>query len=500
MQRKGICYTGYVSTERWQLITHQVPNQIQCYAYRVQQIFSSFFSKAGMKGDEYDIITAILLGNDDTMEPELKNAYAAAGVSHILCVSGMHVGIIFMIVNFLLKPLELFKQTRIVKSFLLLAIIWVYAHITGLSPSVCRAATMFTFVTIGEWGHRNTNTFHSLFTSLFILLLIKPLLLFELGFQLSYLAVFGIVFCQKPLSCVYFPKTKVGHYVWQLVTVSVAAQLATFPLSVYYFGQFPNYFLLANLSVITLSFVVVLTGILLLAVSCVSFLNAGVAWLLNGEIKIMNLIIRTIEGFPGAVMRNISVTEFEVLLLYLFFFLLFIAFIWKKKKVFFASLLVLLSYSVSKVYDKMHYMAQENHTFYSIPNILAINFNDHGNSILLSDSITDKKHRQYSFCIQNHERKEYIQSLILPLDSLCFQNDFLCKRGNFICFEGKKFYILAAHQKLFPVKEKIKVDYLIIRGNPSISLKKVREAIEFSEILINENNSHYYFNKYMNIR
>lgn len=334
MQRKGIFFSGYVPKNRWQQIGRFKVNLIRDKAYRIQHYFSRLFADAGMSGEEYSIITAILLGNNETMEAELKASYASAGVSHILCVSGMHVGVIFMILNFLLQPLEYSKALRLLKAVLLMLFIWVYACITGLSPSVTRAATMFSFVTIGGMLQRNTNIFHSLFASLFILLIINPLLIFETGFQLSYTAVFGIVIFQQKFVGLWEPKSKIVNYFWNLITVSVAAQLATFPLSVYTFGQFPNYFLLANLSVITLSFVVVVSGVCLLAVSFIPVVSNCLAWLLTREIRLMNFLIQSIEKLPGAVTENIRISWVQMLLIYLciiFFYLLFE----KKKKIYY---------------------------------------------------------------------------------------------------------------------------------------------------------------------
>ena len=168
--------------------------------------------------------------------------------------------------------------------------VWLYAHITGLAPSVTRSATMFTFVAVGQLLQRNTNVFHSLFASAFILLVVNPLLIFEVGFQLSYLAVAGIVLFQPKLAAVYRCRTRIGRYFWELLTVSVAAQLGTSPVSIYYFAQFPNYFMLSNLSVIALSFAVIITGVVLLPVSFIPLIPKYLTWILTMEIKAMNIL------------------------------------------------------------------------------------------------------------------------------------------------------------------------------------------------------------------
>ena len=316
MQRRGIFYTGYVNQNAWQQVGHKPANLLKRFAQTTRNRLTNIYISAGMSGEELDILKAILLGDDDTLDPELKTSYSSAGVSHILCVSGMHVGVIFMVVNFLLKPLDLFRRSRILKTILVMLVIWLYAHITGLAPSVTRSATMFTFVAIGQLLRRNTNIFHSLFASIFILLIIHPLLLFEVGFQLSYLAVAGIVLFQPKIAALYHCKTRIGSYFWELITVSVAAQLGTSPISIYYFAKFPNYFLLSNISVITLSFAVIITGISLLPLSLIPFFTHYVSWMLTKEISIMNHIIRFINHLPHAVTENIDYNLPQVLLLY----------------------------------------------------------------------------------------------------------------------------------------------------------------------------------------
>lgn len=460
MQRKGIFYTAYIPASGWQKIGQSKVNLIKEKAHQIQHFFSQIFADAGMNGDEYSIITAILLGNDETMDPSLRASYASAGVSHILCVSGMHVGVIFMILNFLLQPMEYSKPLRMLKALLLMLFIWVYACITGLSPSVTRAATMFSFVTIGGMLRRNTNIFHSLFASLFILLIINPLLIFEIGFQLSYAAVFGIVIFQQKLVALWEPKRKIINYFWKLITVSVAAQLATFPLSVYTFGQFPNYFLLANLSVITLSFVVVVSGVCLLAVSFIPVVSSWISWLLTLEIRLMNFLIQTIENLPGAVTENINISWVQMLLIYLCIIAFYLVF-WKKKKKYYwlglSSFLIIIF-----LFDFEKYQTQqlETHTVYDLSKGVAVSFNYHGKAVIFSDSIRDKNHPDYDFCIKNHERKERIESIIIPIDSNC-QNNFLLKEGDFVVFCGKTFHLARRGRRYYPTSHKIAIDEVL---------------------------------------
>lgn len=481
MARKSIFYTAYVSKSQWQKIDTNRGNAVINVSYRIQQYFAQIFAKSGLSGDEYNIITAILLGDDDNMNPALKSSYASAGVSHILCVSGMHVGIIFMILNFLLHPLDFSKPGRLFKSVFLMLFIWLYACITGLSPSVRRAASMFSFVTIGGLLRRNTNIFHSLFASLFILLIINPLLLFDLGFELSYLAVFGIVIFQKKIYELWEPKNRILQYFWNLISVSIAAQISTFPISIYYFGQFPNYFLLANLSVIALSFVVVVSGVALLSVSFIPYLSDDLAWLLTREIRLMNFIVSGIERLPGSVSRNLNITFLQMIVVYALIICVYLLFVRKEKKYHWFSLSTALLLTISFDVQKVQTQNIVNQTVYKINKTCAISFNYHGKATLFSDSIRDKQQQAYSFSIGNHERRERINSVIVSLDTPYYKNEYLLKCGNFVYFDKRSYYLARKKIRYYESDITADVDFAVFL-EPGITTEYMKKVIFYKHL------------------
>jgi len=434
MKRKGILLTGYIGNQHWEYLEEMKSISIKRYASYMQRALCEKLVESGVSGAEFSVVSAILLGNDETLEPELRAIYAATGASHILCVSGMHVGVIFMILGFLLQPLDRSVKTRYVKNVLLLIAVWIYANITGLAPSVTRSAAMFTFVITGKFLQRKTNVFHSLFASLFILLATKPLLLFELGFQLSYLAVFGIVIFQNKITQWVHPKTKTGKYIWDLLTVSLVAQMATSPIAVYYFGLFPNYFLLTNLFIIPLSFVITVLGVATLAFSFSGFLSNGLGFLLNFVIKVMNTVIFNIEQIPGAVTSPVSINLAQVLLLYL---LTIIFYIFRKnvKKMLIYGMVVLnvifLIYFIDIIKCKHHVEVVR----YEIPKSATYQFCYQGNAIIFSDSIHSESDKRYQFSIQGYDNKMRIKNTFVKFDE-DFENSFLCKKREFIFFQG----------------------------------------------------------------
>lgn len=492
MRRKSVYFTAYSPASNWIFLQHHPINPIRYAASSLQSYFSELFAENGLQSAEYSIITAILLGNDETMDPELKSQYSSAGVSHILCVSGMHVGIIFMILNFLLKPLDFSPQLRYPKAVILLLAIWFYANITGLAPSVKRAATMFSFVTFGQLIRRPVNVFHSLFASMFILLVINPLLIFEIGFQMSYLAVFGIVIFQPKISAILHPKTKLGNYFWELACVSVAAQLSTFPLSVYYFGQFPNYFLLANLSVIALSFLIVMTGVLLLAISWLPTVSLLFGKILTAEIKLMNGIVGGIDSLPGAVTENIAVHWSQMLLIYGIVCAIFAFLVYRKSIYKYLSLCSLLLLGVSLCLQKIASFSANTFTIYSIDKMSAMGMNDGGRGVIFLDSSAFVSSNAYDFNIKNHIRMKRIDKQIVKMDTLCFARGKAKKIGPFIRWNQLTIFTLSGREYLNPLSPPQKVDLVILRQNPRIPMKKLLQTFDIQQIVIDGSNTVYW--------
>ena len=486
MLRKGIVYSGFVSAGCWMQLSHTKTNFIYELSHRSQQYFSSLFSQNGLNGPEYAIITAILLGNDDSMEDELRYSYTAAGVSHILCVSGMHVGIIYMIINFLLYPLNYSNKMRWIKSLILLFAIWFYASLTGFSPSVQRAATMFSFITFGDILRRNVNIFHSLFTSLFFLLLYNPLLIVEIGFQMSYLAVFGIVLFQPLFKSLLSPNSKIINYFWELICVSCAAQLTTFPLSVYYFGQFPNYFILSNISVMSLSFAVVVSGVVVLALSWWQWLAQGCAWLLTHEIKCMNWIIQTIASLPGSTINQISIDIPHVMLIYVTIIILFVYIKKRNKYLKYSFLISIIIILISFIYAKIKCSYKDEMIIFSVDNMSIIEFVSHGHGVLFVDSNAYQSHQWYDYAVKNYERKYHIESQRICFDTNEWIGDNFIKKDHFFLYHHHLFFIISGRQWIPSLSSPLNVSWLYMRNSPSVSPEKLQQTFDFQGIIIDE--------------
>jgi len=257
-----------------------------------------------------NVINALLLGQRQDMDKETSDSYANAGVLHILAISGLHFSLLFYLLTLLLKPLSRFRRKgELLQLFVILALLWGFAFITGLSASVVRSVVMFSIILVGQYANRTTNIYNSLALSMLILLLAKPMFLFDVGFQLSYIAVFAIVWLQ-PL----YKKARVSRYLAinyaiDTVLISLAAQIGVLPLSLYYFNQFPLLFLVANLVVIPLSNVILVLGLLVLMLN---FIAPPVAVFFGQALEllimVMNGFIAWVASFDRLVLKDIPFT------------------------------------------------------------------------------------------------------------------------------------------------------------------------------------------------
>ena len=270
--------------------------------------------------DELAVINALLLGQRQEISKELSDNYSKAGAIHILAVSGLHVGIILLILSFVLKPLERVNKGILIKLVLVILFLWFFALLAGLSASVIRAVTMFSAIAIGQFFNKRNAIEHSLIFSMFIILLWNPLFLFDVGFQLSYTAVFGIIWVQPVLSQLWKPTFFIVDKGWQLITVSVAAQLGVLPISLFYFHQFPGLFFISNLIIIPFLGVILGLGLVVLVLSYVSILPLFLEGFYGDIISILNKVVAFVARQENFLFSEISFSSVKMIFSYLLIF------------------------------------------------------------------------------------------------------------------------------------------------------------------------------------
>ncbi len=282
------------------------PFTIFGYAAQLRSKIDTKLKTFNFKPDELAIIDALLMGQRKDISQDTYNNYVNAGTIHILAVSGLHVGIILLLLNRLFQPIARFKHGNYIKISIIALLMWSFAIIAGLTPSISRAVLMFTVVAIGLNLKRPTNIFNTLAISMFFLLLIKPLFLFEVGFQMSYMAVLSIVTIQPLLARLWSPPNKVLKYFWNLMCVTTAAQIGVVPISLYYFHQFPGLFFLSNIVILPFLGFILGFGILVIILALLNLLPQFVADLFGFCISTMNDFVSWVSQQESFIFRDIS--------------------------------------------------------------------------------------------------------------------------------------------------------------------------------------------------
>lgn len=488
LARKGISYQVYLKNDSWEKLKESRVNRLYAFSYRLRDFLLETMRNLGVDGDEYSVAAAILLGYDDTMPTELRQKYVAAGSMHILCVSGMHVGVIFMVFSNMLGFLDKRKRWQnLLKHSLLLLLIWFYALLAGLAPSILRSTIMLSFVILGDMLKRNGILLNSLAASAFLLLCIDPSNLFNVGFLLSYCAVIGIVTLQKPIYNLLYIKPKFLDKLWEMTAVTLAAQIATAPFSIYYFHQFPTYFWLSNLFMGPISTVVITGGMVMLLIFFIPYINIGVAFCVKWLIYAMNLIVSWIENLPLSIVKGLYINNVEFACLLIALLLLMLVIEHKKKRLFFGMLSMLLIFSVSQLTRAVMQRRQMSMTVYSINKNTAIDFVCGNEHLMLCDTVLENDPSLLSFSVENNLVREGVFSngTILSVNSTEFENMYLKKKTNIISFGGKTIGIFDK-QSSFGVKMPYRphLDYYLVIGKQNVDIERLLNCYVIDLLII----------------
>jgi competence protein ComEC len=484
---KNIYHQQFISDGQVKLIDHDAPSLIMESAYTLRSWAEQQLKKYIAGAREQGIICALVLGLTDGLDDELLAAYSATGAMHVLAVSGLHVGIIYWLLLLLLKPLNKTVYGMWIVALISIVVLWSYAFITGLSPSVLRAVTMFSFVALARPGGQHTNIYNTLAASAFALLLYNPFLIMSVGFQLSYLAVLGIVYIQPKLKGVFEPDTKVMQEIWKITSVSIAAQIATFSLGLLYFHQFPNYFIFSNLFVIPGSTVVLISGLVLLAVSFIhpiaSLFGYGITFL----IKLMNYLVFFVESLPFSMVENVYINTMQCWLLMGIVVCFILLFKYKKFNYLLAVASFAILFSAIQWSHFLDYSKVKKISIYKVRGHTAVDLMESDHTYFLTDSLLMSDEEKIRFHIKPNR-------LINGINTVTYQASFTkelqgCK---LICWRDQ--VILQIDRSDFCIPQGVKIDYLIVSNNVLKDLSDVNK-LNVKDLIIDSSNSLYYANK-----
>ena len=319
LYRKGISGTAMAFSGRWQKLRKTSERNVKELALMARQKVVQCYREWGMEKNELAVVAALTIGDKSILTADMKEMYSAAGVSHVLALSGLHIGILSALLFGLLYPLKYLPYGEMFRSLCVVLALWVFAFLSGLSPSVVRAVTMCTLY-FGASCMLEERFFsvYALLLTAFIMLIYQPFYLFDLSFQLSFLAVASILYFYPLVNNIFTPKLKVLRWIWNGMAVSISAQLGTLPLILYYFGTFPVYFLLANQVVSILAVCIVGGTLASLALSVVPWLGDLSVKFLSYSTWTLNASVRWIQQLEGSQLTAISISAFQAVCGFIF--------------------------------------------------------------------------------------------------------------------------------------------------------------------------------------
>lgn len=421
---------------------------------------------------ELGLAEALLIGYKDDLDKQLVQSYANTGVVHIIAISGLHLGLIYGLLLMLMKPIRKRKNIKWLSPVLIIGSLWLFSLLAGAQPSVLRSAVMFTCIALAEILNRKTSIYNTLAVSAFILLCYNPFWLWDTGFQLSYAAVLSIVVFMKPIYNWFYIENKILDSIWKLNAVTIAAQIITLPVILFYFHKFPNFFLISNFIAVPLSSIILLGELLLCCVSFIPPIASVTGMILSGLIKFMNSYIEKVNSIPFSTWPGIKITIFQAILMMVAI-ATFSHFIFTKRRTtFFIGICAILLFICIRSFSIIQSNRQHKIIVYNIKNKSAIDIITGRNCLFLADEELLSDDFTENFHIKPCRMLFRIKSVnINPI----FQENYFQS--------GNKKIMVIDNKNYNPTSSKPIVDLLIISKNSKISIISVLKSFVIKKIV-----------------
>ena len=450
-------------------------NNLSQYGSHLRAIVNERLNNSNLNTDSKAIIQALLIGQRQNIDREIYSNYINSGAVHLLAVSGLHVGIITLILGWLLSPLKYLKYGALFSKLTIIILIWFYAITTGASASVCRAATMFSFLILGTLLQRPTKPVNNLAVSALVLLIVKPNFIYDVGFQLSYLAVLGILIIHPMLHKIFHPKNKWVNYFWSLTTVSLAAQIGVFPLTIFYFKQLPILFLVTNIMLLPVIGVFIVLSLLAIIFNGMQ----KVDHLLETGIDVINQYITNVVKWIGTndnlIVRNIQTDVYDTILIYGIICSIIFYLKSKSLKSIIMTCLLCLSLQLKVIYNKIWNAKKE-----------LIVFHQYKNSILT----TQKNNMLEIACKQEFDSLPYSISNYVAKNN----SNKTSKVAINHYYRLKDALLLVVKNNILLKEPYVKADVILLSGSPKINLERLI-AIHKPKLIISDGSNFASFSK-----
>jgi competence protein ComEC len=461
------------------LILSNAKSTIYGFADQLRTTINKKLVSVGFEEEALSIMNALLLGQRQTIDKTIYDNYVNSGTIHILAVSGLHVGILLLILNFMFKPLLYLKYGNILRPLIIVILLWSFAVIAGLSPSVTRAVTMFSIISIAMHLKRPANIYNTLAISAFFILLLKPTFLFEVGFQMSYLAVLGIVSVQPIMYKLWQPKYVITDKLWQIFTVTLAAQAGVVPISLFYFHQFPGLFFISNLVVIPFLGLILGFGLLVIAMALLNILPNVFVITYTFIIESLNGFIAWVAQFEDFLFRDIPFTLLQVIISY--FIIMAVVRTYKSNTFKWLAICLIGVISFQGVLIYNHYQIKNdafiifNKSRYTI---IAQKQNDH----LMVHHNLDSIKLKTDNVIRNYKVGELIDSV----STEALQSLYQFKDKSILVIDS-----LGVYKNL-----SFKADFVLLRNSPKINLNRLITILQPEKIIADASNYKSYIKRW----
>ncbi len=436
---------------------------------------------------ESGVAEALLIGYRDDLDKDLVQAYSNTGVVHIIAISGLHLGMIYAVLVLMFKPFKKQRWVRWVKPVVVLTVLWVFTLLAGGVPSILRSAVMFTFIILGETINRKSSVYNTLASSAFVMLCYNPYFLWDIGFQLSYVAVVSIVAFSRPVYHWFFIENKILDFFWNLISVTIAAQILTLPIIFYSFHQFPNLCLITNCIIVPLSTIVLFAELVVLIISPWAVVAKFCGMITGFMLWFMNYFIEQMSSFRFAVTDQIQNSLAETILLYLAIIFGAIWLVQKSKTAMFAGFAAFLAFIFIDAIETYHVRQQQKMIVYNVPKQTAIDFMAGsgyafvGDTILTEDGYLRNFHLKPARTLYKTIQEAQLQSLFITYP--------------FVLFNGKRIMLLDKPYK-FESDKKIQLNAIVITKSPKLSIAELAKSFDCRQFIFDGNNSLYKINKW----
>lgn len=521
LSRKKIYGNAYISNQ-YSIVEKSNRRDIKTIVYKLRQSMIDIVNSTSLTVQEKGIAEAMLLGWDENLDEDTQLKFSNAGISHLLCVSGLHLGIIATMTVWCLFFIGNSPKRRIIKGCIQIMVLWLFAGITGLAPSASRAATMFSLVVVGEMFLSRTNIYNNLATSALILLVADPYLVYDIGFQLSYFAVIGIASLQPALYNLFSFSNKnwietyynkngtpsgivyrfltiwqwisnaarwLASKIWNFTTVSIAAQLAVTPFILYYFNQFPIYFIVANVLIVPFVGIILATAILMLIFHNIGIIGQIFEYLFSKEITFIDWITTFTSKLPYDSIEGIYIDE---LMFGLSIITILTLVLWVGRKWKYYLYTALLSLSVIVLYGsyiKISTSSQSKWTVYATSKGLAMEVMSGNESWFITDSALLADSKQVKYFTDNYRTRHCIYKTDnISLDDT-LHNDIIYKNKLFVAFGNHRIGIITQSINNHN-SQKLHLSHIIVTHNAEVSISELCNNFDFDTLIITSDNYH----------